>query len=110
MAVTSTITRNTHTETVATFEAFCTAALSGTYATGGFTWNTATITGGPGSSPLPGGAPLTADFYPASGASYQTTFSGNTATTKIFSGGTELANGTAVPDASMTLVLVKRKA
>ena len=112
MAVTLTITRNTHTETVSTFEEFCTAALTGTYATGGFTWTPSAIKGGLGTSPVPApvGSFLTSDFYPGSGASYQTTFNGTTATTKIFNGGTELANGTAVPDASMTLVVVKRKA
>src|ERR1700748_3679723 len=113
MAVTATFTRLRHTVSVPLFEEVVTAGLTGTYATGGFTWTPLTIKGAPGSSPLPASAVYTADFYGSAGYNYNTTFSGTfpgtvTATTKIFtSGGTELTNGTAVPDAAPTVVLLK---
>jgi hypothetical protein len=108
MAITSVFTRIRHSVTVPTFEEICTAALSGTYVTGGFTWNPFNIFASPGSSPLPASALYTADFYSPKGYIYVTTVSGQTATTKIMSApNTELANATAVPDASLTVVLGK---
>jgi hypothetical protein len=93
-----------------TFSEFCTATLSGTYVNpGGFTWNPFTVYAGKGSSPLPSSTLLTADFYSPTGHTYVTTVSGTTATTKIFAGTTELANGTAVPNATVPVVLRKRK-
>jgi hypothetical protein len=48
------------------------------------------------------------DFYGLLGYSYVTTISGTTATTKIFTtANTELANTTAVPDATATVVILK---
>jgi len=113
MAVTATFTRVRHTVSVPIFEEVVTAALSGTYATGGFTWTPLTIVGVKGTSPTQATVCYTADFYSGTGYNYNTTFSGTypgtvTATTKIFtSGGTELTNGTAVPDAAPTVVLLK---
>lgn len=110
MAVTSTFTRTTATSDVATTIEYVTMALTGTYATGGFTWNPFTITGPKGSSPMPGKTVLAMDFYSPLGYSYRTAVAGNVATTKIFSAsGTELANTTAVPDASVPVTIVKSK-
>jgi|ERR1700761_1125003 len=111
MAVTAVLTRIHATDDQSTFIEFCTAALTGTYATGGFTFNPFTVFAGPGSSPLPSSQLLTVDWYSPSGYNYRSSISGNTLTTKIFSAaGTELANSTAVPDASVNVTLVKRKA
>ena len=108
MAVTATFTRLKYATSVPIFEEVCSSSISGTYVTGGFTWNPLAIAGAKGSSPIPASVCYTADFYGNNGYNYQTTFSGSTATTKIFtSGGTELANGTAIPDATPTVVLLK---
>lgn len=109
MAVTSTFTRQRHGVTVPLFDEIVTAALTGTYATGGFTWNPFTIKGpAPGSSALPASAMYAAEWQSPTGYIYTTSVSGTTATTKIFSApGTELANTTAVPDASVTVILKK---
>ena len=109
MAVTFGITRNFQTADQATFTEYCTATLSSTYVTGGFTWNPFTIFAGKGSSPLPSTNFLAADFYSPTGHIYVTSTSGTTATTKIFVGVTELANGTAVPNATVSVTVVKRK-
>lgn len=110
MAVTSVITRNFHSADQSTFTEFCTAALTGTYVTGGFTFNPFNVVGGKGSSPLPSTNFITAEWYSPLGYIYNTTVSGNVATTKIFSApNTELANTTAVPDATIQVVLRKRK-
>jgi hypothetical protein len=107
MAVTSTFTRVRNTVSVPIFEEVVTAALTGTYVTGGFTWNPFAIVGSPGSSPLPASAVYTVDFYSPKGYIYQTTIVGNTATTKIYSApNTEFTPG-AVPDASATVILLK---
>lgn len=110
MAVTFSATRVHATNDNSTFIEYCTATLTGTYVTGGFTWNPFTIFAGKGSSPLPSSNFLNADFVSPLGYTYVTTMSGNTATTKILTtAATELANTTAVPDASLQLILVKRK-
>ena len=115
MAVTISIVRNSHTETATNTIEYCTATMSGTYATGGFTFNPRSIVAGPGSSAMSGGRViLDIDWRSPSGYVYRTTsaVSGQvtTATTKIFSApGTELANGTAVPDATVPVILVKSK-
>jgi hypothetical protein len=111
MAVTATILRSSHSDTTTTSQEFCTLSLSGTYATGGFTIKPFGVYGGPGSSPLAGGKVLGADFYSPLGYIYRQTTTGTTMTIKIFSAAnTELANGTAVPDASVPVVLTKSKA
>lgn len=111
MAVTVVLSRQHSTATQTTFEEFCTAALTGTYVTGGFTFNPFTIFAGKGSSPLPSATAYTFDWYSPLGYTYRTTVAGNVATTKIFTtAATELANTTAVPDASVQLVIRKRKA
>lgn len=110
MAVTAVVTRNHSTFDASTFVEFCTAALTGTYVTGGFTFNPFAVFAGKGSSPLPSSNFLAADWYSPLGYIYRTTVSGNVATTKIFTApATELANTTAVPDASVPLTIVKRK-
>lgn len=110
MAVTSTFTRSHSSFDSSTFNEFVTAAFTGTYVTGGFTWNPFTVFAGKGSSPLPSSNFISATFASPLGYQYVTTLSGNTATTKIFSAaGTELANTTAVPDASVPLTIIKRK-
>lgn len=108
MAVTATFTRVRHTVSVPLFEEVATAALSGTYATGGFPWSPFAIVGGKGSSPLPASALYEARWSSPTGYTYVTSISGATATTKILSAsGTELANTTAVPDATVTVVMLK---
>lgn len=108
MAVTSTFKRVRHNPTVPIFTEVCTATLSGTYATGGFTWNPFSIVSGVGSSALPASVIYSVDFYTSTGYTYVTTVAGSVATTKIFaSGATELANTTAVPDATLTVILTK---
>lgn len=109
MAVTFGINRLHQSFDSTTFSEFCVATLSGTYATGGFTWNPFTIYGGKGSLSLPSTNFLAADFYSPTGHTYATTISGNTATTKIFSGTTELSNGAAVPNATLNVTVRKRK-
>lgn len=108
MAVTATFTRVRHGVTVPVFDEIVTAALTGTYATGGFTWSPFAITGGKGSSPLLASTLYSAQWQSPNGYIYVTSVSGATATTKIFSApGTELADTTAVPDATVTVVLKK---
>ncbi len=110
MAVTAVVTRNHATSDQSTFIEFCTAALAGTYVNpGGFTFNPFTVVAGKGSSPLPSSNFLSADWYSPLGYTYRTSVAGNVATTKIFNGITELANTTAVPDASINVTIVKRK-
>jgi hypothetical protein len=110
MAVTFTINRVHATSDQSTFIEFCTTTLASTYATGGFTFNPFTIVAGRGTSPLPTSNLLAIDWYSPSGYAYRSTVAGNVVTTKIYSvAGTELANGTAVPDASVNVTLTKRK-
>jgi hypothetical protein len=110
MAVTAVVTRNFQSSDQATFTEFCTATLTGTYLTGGFTFNPFTVVAGKGSSPLASTNFLAADWYSPTGHTYITTVSGNVATTKIFTApGTELANAAAVPNATLPVTLFKRK-
>jgi hypothetical protein len=110
MAVTITLARTHATFSSTVFNEFCTATITGTYATGGFTFNPFTIYAGKGSSPLPSSQFLAADWYSPLGYIYRTTVSGSVATTKIFSAAnTELTNAAAVPDASVFVTLTKRK-
>ena len=112
MAIAATFTRTTTDFPVPIFQEVCSCTLSGTYATGGFTWTPLTIKAGPGTSPMPAKTVYTADFYGQNGYNYITTFAYSgftcTATTTIWtSGGTLLANTTAVPDTTLTVVLLK---
>jgi hypothetical protein len=108
MAVTSTFKRVRHSVTVPTFDEIVTATLSGTYATGGFTWKPFAIVGNAGSSPLQASALYGANWISPKGYLYITSLSGTTATTKIFTAPeTELADTTAVPDTSLTVILSK---
>jgi hypothetical protein len=111
MAVTAVLTRTNASFDSTNYQEFCTAALTGTYATGGFTFNPYTIySAAKGSTPLPSANLLRAIWTSPLGYIYYTTVSGNVATTKILSApGTELANTTAVPDASVPVILIKRK-
>lgn len=110
MAVTSTFARTHLTFDSTTFTEFVTATLSGTYLTGGFTWNPFTIYAGKGSSPLPSSQFLRAEWVSPLGYIYVTTISGTTATTKIFSAAnTEFTNATTAPDATISVVIRKRK-
>jgi hypothetical protein len=112
MAVTATFTRFAHSLTVPIYEERVKATFTGTYATGGFTWNPLSITAGGGTSPLPASRVDTVDFYSPLGYTYVTSVNAATgvATTKIFTtANTELANTTAVPDASLTVVLGKAR-
>lgn len=111
MAVNSTFVRVGHTDTVPSVLEFVNVAMTGTYATGGFTTNPFAIaSAGPGGGPLTGKTVLGSDWTSPLGYIYASSVSGNVMTTKIFSApGTELANGTAVPDALAFLTLVKSK-
>ena len=112
MAVTVTISRagSGHTEDSATTLEFCKATLSGTYATGGFTFNPFAISGGPGSSPLSGSKVLSMQWQSPLGYIYVSTTTGIVTTTKIFTApNTELANTTAVPDATVPVLITKTK-
>jgi hypothetical protein len=110
MAVTAVVTRIHATFDATTFIEFCTTALTGTYVTGGFTFNPFNIFAGRGSAPLPSSSILATDWYSPSGYNYRSTVAANVMTVKIFSAsGTELANATAVPDASVPVTFCKRK-
>lgn len=83
------------------------AALTGTYVTGGFTYPLTSLTGGSGTSPF-GGKPISIAWQSPKGYIYVSTFAGQLMTTKIFSAAnTELANATAVPDASVPFILTR---
>lgn len=110
MAVTFAITRNINEVSVPLFDEVCTATLSGTYATGGFTWNPFNITGGPGTSPLVAAAIYGVWFESPLGYTYVTSVSGQTATTKILTtANTEFTNGSAVPDATCQVIIKGRR-
>ena len=112
MAVTVTISRagSGHTETVTTTQEFCVATLSGTYVTGGFTLNPFAIVGGLGTSPMAGSKVIATQWQSPTAYTYVSSVSGQVMTTKIFSApGTELANGTAVPDATVPVIITKSK-
>lgn len=109
MAVTATVTRNLSTTDQATFIEFCTASLTGVYVPGGFTFNPFAIFAGKGSSPLPSTSVLTVDWYSPLGYIYRTTVAGSVATTKIFSAANTELTAIAVPDATISLTIVKRK-
>lgn len=106
MAVTATSVRTHVNMTNASLRVTGTLTLTGTYATGGFTANL-NPAGTPGSSPAPGRvftALSAQDFYSPLGYTYRVVSGTPTAAViKIFTtANTELANGTAVPDASLT--------
>lgn len=111
MAVTVTITRTAHSDLTSSEMEYVSMALSGTYATGGFTYNPFAVVAGPGTSPLTGQRlrfpPV---FFSPTGYIYATTITGTTATTKILTApNTELANNTAVPDAVVPGYMMKAK-
>ena len=114
MAVTVTVKRSKQQEALRGGSTeFCTANLSGTYVTGGFTFNPA-IYSSLGSSPEPGSIVLGVQWMSPTGYIYAstTTKTGfvNSTVTKIYSApGTELANGTAVPDAVVPLIIYKTR-
>lgn len=109
MAVTSVFSRTHSSFDSSTYREYVTAALTGTYVQGGFTWNPFTIFAGKGSSPLPSTQLLAVQFLSTLGYQYVTTISGNTATTKIYGvAGTELAAG-ALPEASVPALITKRR-
>jgi hypothetical protein len=113
MAVTIIIKRLRHQVTVPLYDEVCSAAITGTYTPGGFTWLPLNTNAGSGTSPLPSSAIYSADFYGSNGYNYQTNFTGIapnvTATTKIFtSGGTELT-AIAVPDATAIIIMLKSR-
>lgn len=108
MAVTATFTRVRNGVTVPVFDEIVTATFTGTYVTGGFTWNPFTINAGSGTSPLPASAVYGVWFESPLGYTYVTSVSGTTATTKILTtANTELANSTAVPDATCAVIITK---
>ena len=109
MAVVAVVTRTFQTSDQATFTEYCSAAITGTYVTGGFTFNPFTVFAGKGSSPLPSTNFIAADWYSPTGHTYITTVAGNVATTKIFAGTTELASAAAVPNATIPVTIFKRK-
>ena len=109
MAVTAFIKRNHGTYNTTTSEEFCTATLSGTYVPGGFTVNPFTVAGGLGSAPFDGQTFLAADWYSPLGYTYVSTVAGNVMTTKIFSAPNTELGAVAVPDASLPVILTKRK-
>lgn len=109
MAVTFGITRQHQSFDSSTFTEYCTATLSGTWVTGGFSWNPFSVFAGKGSSPLPSTNILDVTFKSPMGYTYATSISGNTATTIIFNGTTQLASGVAVPDATVQVIISKRK-
>lgn len=106
MAVTVTSTRTHVGFSRGTFEAFGTLTLTGTYVTGGFAFNPLKVYGSLGSSPLPSSSVLSATFFSPTGYIYVLSGSGGSAVVKIYSApGTELANTTAVPDASVPFII-----
>ena len=106
MAVTATATRTFSSSTGKTLRDFGTISLTGTYVTGGFALNPLAIAAGPGSLPAPSRTVL--DFRIISPTGYIYALSGTTV--KIFSApGTELANTTAVPDASVSFIAEFKK-
>ena len=110
MAVTVTAVRNLTTMTRDTLDAFVTLTITGTYVTGGFSLNPLKIYGALGTSPLPSQNALTADFYSPLGYPYRMIGVGAAAVVKVFSlPGTELANGAAMPDATLTMVIKFKK-
>lgn len=114
MAVTAVLTRTRRTDTVTTSIEYMTAALTGTYVTGGFASNLLAVAGGLGTSPLSGTLVVDVDWRSPLGYIYRssTAYVGRTATTttKIFTAAnTELANGAAVPEASVLVVVTKTK-
>ena len=110
MAVTATLTRSSHSDSVSTEMSFVTMALTGTYVTGGFTVNPFATQGGLGSSPLIGSKVRFAQFQSPNGFTYVPVVVGQVMTIKIFSApGTEFANGTAVPDASVPGYVITSK-
>jgi hypothetical protein len=111
MAVTAVLKRSHVFKGTNGTEELGTATLSGTYATGGFTFNISSLTGGSGSSPY-GGTPIDMQFRSPLGYIYVSTFAqvGNvvTMTTKVFSAAnTELTAG-ATPEASVPFILTRR--
>lgn len=110
MAVAAVFTRTGSTEDVATTQEFGNAALTGTYATGGFTSNPFALSGGAGSSPFPGKTVLSMQWFSPKGYVYVSTVAAGVMTTKIFSAAnTELANASAVPDATVPFMMIKTK-
>lgn len=107
MAVTVTATRTSHSYTNNTNLIFGTLALSGTYTTGGFTFAPFSMSGNVGTSPLSGTRVFGAFFSSPTAYTYTATTLGNLTTVKIFSApGTELANAAALPDASVSFLLI----
>lgn len=109
MAVTSVFTRQQLTEDLSTTQEFCSVALTGTYAPGGFTTNPFAISGGLGSSPVSGSSVLSAQYFSPLGYIYVSSVSGKVMTTKIFSAANTELGTVAVPDALLTCVITKRK-
>jgi len=107
MAVTVTSKRIHETYSQKENRLFIQYGLAGTYATGGFVTPFTGVAGAPGSSPVQSKNPIVFDWYSPTGYIYSSTITTAasgvpTVTTKIFSApGTELANGTAVPDATI---------
>lgn len=110
MAVTAVVTRTSHSDLTSSEMEFVSMALTGTYVTGGFTFNPYSIVGGLGSSPLNGRSIRFSQFQSPTGFIYVPSVAGSVMTVKIYSAsGTELANGTAVPDAVVTGYILKSK-
>jgi hypothetical protein len=114
MAIVATGTRIHDTFSSRETRAFVKYALTGTYATGGFTTPFSSVTAGPGTSAFVSKNPIAFQWFSPTGYLYVSTitFSGGipTVTTKIFSApGTELANTTAVPDASILAAIDMQK-
>lgn len=103
MAVTVSARRNHTSATGRILTNYDTLTLSGTYATGGFSLNPSKINGGVGTAPSPVGSVVGFAFFSPTGFIYTLVGQGAAAVVKIFSApGTELANGTAVPDTTLT--------
>ncbi len=109
MAVTAVGTRVHESLSQRENRAFVNYALSGTYVTGGFATPFSAVSAPVGGSPFQSKVPIKFDWDSQTGYLYHSTITpagagvpNPTVVTKIFSApGTELANGTAVPDATI---------
>lgn len=110
MAVTVAATRAHSAFSSSIILAFDTLTLSGTYVTGGFAFNPLTVKAGPGSSALPCSTVIAFQALSQAGFDYYLFGTGSSAVVKIFTAaGAELANTTAVPEATVSVIVYLRK-
>jgi len=110
MAVTVSATRTHSSYSSSVILSYITLTLSGTYVTGGFAFNPLTVKAGPGSSPLPSATVIAFEALSQAAYDYYLVGAGSSAVIKIFTpAGAELANTTAVPEATLLALVHMRK-